>query len=201
MKKILKKSALVVSAACLITAAVYAKPKTDQMTGFEGSSTEWRAVSTMWSDGDKSTAIELSSEWASEGKKSLKCKFGDISGGTGAATYFTEKIDYPDISPYDALAFDVNNTTGGTVQVALALTTGSGWTWFESKPVDIPAGQTQNIRVEFYEGALKAAHSNWQHTLDLEDSDDLRRVAVKFFLPAGTKAGAVYIDNITMIVE
>lgn len=196
-----KKIFMLVFAGCCIIFAASAKPRKDTFTSFEGATTEWRAVQTMWSDGDVSTGAVLSTDWASDGKQSLKCMYAAPASGKGGSTYFTEKMAMKDISPYDAISYDVYNPSAQTVQAALALTTGSGWTWFESKPVDIKPGEKKTIVVELYEGQLKAASSQWAFKLDLENPDDLRRVAVKFFVPSEAGKGTIYIDNMTLIVE
>lgn len=197
----MKRTILAVLASVCVLSAVAAKPSEDVIEGFEKGSTTWVAVKTNWGDGDKSTGVSLSTDWAAEGKQSLKCEFKTPDAKKESATYYTEKMSARDISPYDAVSFDVYNPTGQTVQCAIALTTGAGWDWYESKAVDIAAGAKQTVRVELYEGALKCPASNWQFTADLEDSDDLRRIAVKFFIPAETAEGVVYLDNVKMIVE
>ncbi|MBR0098209.1 MAG: hypothetical protein IJP90_00640 [Treponema sp.] len=197
-----KKFALSAMALMLTATVANAKPKVDKLESFEKGAGSWTAVKTNWGDGDKSTAVAASSDWASDGKQSLKCSFEPTAGKSKeSATFFTEKMAYTDISPYDAISVEVYNPTNSTIQVALALTTGSGWDWFESKEVDIAPGEKKTVRMELYEGSLKAASSNWQYSSDLENSDDLRRVAVKFFIPEGVKETFAYIDNIQMIVE
>lgn len=197
-----RKCALVAAGLALTASLAVAKPKVDKLDSFEKPSTTWVAVKTNWDDGDKSTDAKLTTEWASDGKQSLKCFFEPTAGKSKeSATYFTEKMSYKDISPYDAISVDVYNPTGGTIQVALALTTGSGWDWFESKAFDIAPGAKETVRVELYEGALKTESTKWQFAADLESPDDLRRVAVKFFVPEGVKENFAYIDNIQMIVE
>ena len=179
-----------------------AKPKVDRFESFEKGAGSWTAVKTNWGDGDKSTAVALSDEWASDGSKSLKCSFESTVGKSKeSATFYSEKLGLTDISPYDAISVDVYNPTSATIQVALALTTGSGWDWFESTAFDVPAGAKQTVRVELYEGTLKSAGSKWQFGADLEGADDLRRLAVKFFVPEGVKETAAYVDNIQLIVE
>lgn len=202
MDKNLKKIALAFAGFSLAASLASAKPKSDPMEGFEKGVSNWTAVKTNWGDGDKSTAVEASADWASEGRQSLKCSFEPTSGkAKESATFFSEKLPFTDISPYDALSLDVYNPTKSTVQIALALTTGSGWDWFESKAYDIAPGEKKTVRVELYEGALKSAGSKWQFSADLEGSDDLRRLAVKFFIPEGVGETFAYIDNIQMIVE
>lgn len=164
--------------------------------GFNGTNS-WKAVGNSWGDGDCSTNVELSSEWFSEGTESLKGSFGKTGETGGAATFYTEAINVPDVSPYECLYFDVCNPLEVPVQVSFAITTGGAWEWYESNVFDILPGETKDLCVEFYTGTLKSALSGWQFTSNLGDSDDVRRLAIKFQLPGNTE-GFVYIDNIRL---
>ena len=157
----------------------------------------WKAVANSWGDGDCSTKVELSTEWTSEGSKSLKGYFGKTGEAGGAATFYTEAINVPDVSPYESLYFDVCNPLEVPLQVSFAITTGGAWEWYESNVFDILPGETKNLCVDFYTGSLKSALSGWQFTSNLGDSDDVRRLAIKFQLPGNTE-GFVYVDNIRL---
>jgi len=163
--------------------------------GFETSGS-WIAVGKNWGDGDTSKAVAQSQTWASEGQSSLELSFNAMVKDKGA-TCFTEMMDITDFSPYEAIVFDVNNPTGSPMQVAVAITTGDGWAWFESNVFDIPAGESKDLSVPLYEDTLKAASTNWEYKTSLLDPDDVRRVAFKFFGPEGL-AGSVFLDNIRL---
>lgn len=166
------------------------------LEGFEGA-VSWMAVGKNWGDGDTSKAVVQSGAWASEGSKSLELSFNPMVKDKGA-TCFTEMMDITDFSPYEALLLDVNNPAGSPMQVAVAVTTGEGWAWFESNVLDLPAGETKDLRVDLYTGSLKTASTNWEFKTDLLDSDDVRRVALKFFGPEGL-SGSVFVDNIRLV--
>lgn len=163
--------------------------------GFEAPGS-WIAVGKNWGDGDTSKAVAQSQTWASEGQSSLELSFNAMVKDKGA-TCFTEMMDITDFSPYEAVSFDVNNPTGSPMQVAVAITTGDGWAWFESNVFDLPAGESKDLSVPLFEDNLKAASTNWEYKTSLLDPDDVRRVAFKFFGPEGL-AGSVFLDNIRL---
>lgn len=187
------------SAAGEQTAAPVAKKALSSgMKLFDGFETagSWIAVGKNWGDGDTSKAVAQSAAWAGEGHSSLELSFNAMVKDKGA-TCFTEMMDITDFSPYEAIVFDVNNPTGSPMQVAVAITTGDGWAWFESNVFDIPAGESKDLSVPLYEDTLKAASTNWEYKTSLLDPDDVRRVAFKFFGPEGL-AGSVFLDNIRL---
>lgn len=189
------------TALCSLLAFGAAAESEELLEGFEGSSTQWTFVGSKWNDGDKSTAASVSADWKSEGEFSLKCEFGSAKAGAIAATFYTEKPAMTDISPFDAIEFDVHNPTRYTIQVAAAIVTGSGWDWHESRVTNVAAGKTRTVRVPLYEGNLKSASTKWNFSTDLNDPDDVKRMAFKFFIPQGVPASAVYVDNIRLIEE
>lgn len=166
------------------------------LESFEGAPA-WMAVGKNWGDGDTSKSVAPSDAWASEGAKSLELAFNAMMKDKGA-TCFTEMPDITDFSPYEGILFDVNNPTGQGMQVAVAITTGEGWAWFESGVFELPAGESRDLRVDLYAGNLKTAATNWEFKTDLLDSDDVRRVAFKFFGPEGLE-GSLFIDNIRLV--
>ncbi len=166
------------------------------LEGFEGAAS-WMAVGKNWGDGDTSKAVAQSAAWASEGSKSLELSFNPMVKDKGA-TCFTEMMDITDFSPYEAILLDVNNPASSPMQVAVAVTTGEGWAWFESNVIDLPSGESKDLRVDLYTGSLKTASTNWEFKTDLLDSDDVRRVALKFFGPEGL-SGSVFVDNIRLV--
>ena len=169
------------------------------LEGFEedGAAEFWRAIGSNWKDGDISTAVATSQEWATEGKNSLVCDFNTAGINGGAATFFTEAPAVIDFSPYKAMTFDVKNPFNVPIQVACAVCTGDTWYWHECKPIDLQPGENRGVRMDFFTGELKTANSNWEFKVNLEDPDDVRRVAFKFFVPAN-ESGSVYIDNIRL---
>lgn len=171
----------------------------DLLEGFEDDGVEdlWRAVGNNWNDGDVSSCVEVTTDWCSEGKKSLKCQFNDTGSNGGAATFFTEAPAFVDFSAYKTLSFDVKNPLTVPVQVACAICTGDSWDWHESKCFDIQPGENFGIKVSMFTNELKAGKSNWEFKLNLSDPDDVRRVAFKFILPAKID-GVMYIDNIRL---
>lgn len=165
------------------------------LDGFEASST-WIAVAKNWGDGDCSKSVAVSDTWASEGKSSLEVTFNPLVKDKGA-TCFNEMLDVTDYSAYEAIVMDVDNPTGQPMQVAVAVSTGDSWDWFETNVVELPAGETRDIRFDLYTGALKSAGTNWQFSTDLKNPDDVRRFAVKFFGAEGL-TGSVFIDNVRL---
>ncbi len=182
---------------CAATKAIAADTGAEELLeGFNGS-TAWKAVGKNWGDGDCSTSALVTDEWHTEGTGALKGSFAKTGETGGAATYFTEAPAVADFSPYESVLFDVYNPLEVPVQVSFAVTTGGGWEWYESNVFEVAHGEARNLQADFYTGTLKCALTGWQFTANLGDSDDVRRVAVKFQLPADTE-GFLYIDNIRL---
>jgi hypothetical protein len=164
------------------------------LEGFN-TSTQWKAVGKNWGDGDCSSTVSLSTEWFTEGESSLKGSFVKTPETGGAATFFTESIPIPDFTPYETVLFDVNNPLSVPIEVSFAITTGGSWEWYESNVFSLEPGESKDLQVDLYTNSLKCSLSGWQFTANLGDSDDVRRIAVKFQLPGNTE-GSVFIDNI-----
>lgn len=169
----------------------------DLFDGFENEDGGWKAGGSSWNDGDLSSYVEISSDWATEGKSSLKCAFNYASSKDAHATFMTEIPAYPDMSAYKSVSFDVYNPLDLPVQVSFSLSTGDTWYWYETNEYDIAAGEKKTVTVDLTSQDWKCANTNWQFTSKLVDRDDVRRVTVKFMLSQGAEGG-VYIDNMRL---
>ncbi|MEM5947098.1 hypothetical protein WKV44_00915 [Spirochaetia bacterium 38H-sp] len=155
----------------------------------------WFAVGNSWNDNDSSVEAKWNKEQVTEGKASLECEFK--MNGLNGATFHTEEPVDNDWSGKKSLVVDFINTTDRDIEVALALSTGADWTWFESPTVILTPGENRDIYFSLSSGGFKCAASDWQYTAQVENLNSIRRVAFKFFADAGLE-GSVIIDNLRL---
>lgn len=155
----------------------------------------WFAVGNSWNDNDSSIEAKWNKEKATEGKASLECVFK--MNGLNGATFHTEEPIDNDWSGKNSLVVDFINNTDSDIEVALALSTGPDWTWFESPTVVLAPGENKNIYFSLSSAGFKCAASDWQYTAQVENLNSIRRVAFKFFADPGLE-GSVIIDNLRL---
>lgn len=156
------------------------------LEGFESSSTLWKAgTPPTYSD---SAALEalLSPLHATEGKGTLELKF---SANQPKAIFLVEKPF--DLQAAAALEFNVFNPDTA-LSVALALSTGSSWEWFESDALPLASG-AQTVRFDLSSTTYKSAKTNWKLEGKLDNLGTTQRVALLFFPKV---AGSVFVDNL-----
>ncbi|NLG85110.1 MAG: hypothetical protein GX493_11015 [Firmicutes bacterium] len=178
---------LVLAFALAWTTAVAADP----WEGFEGENTAWRAADRSWTD-NNATGVALSTEYASEGRQSLKVGFSGP--GQKACAYMDKDMD---LSSAKAVTLDLYNATSGG-QVAVAVCTGDSWKWQESPMVDVGPGWNKGLTFDLTSADWKSADTGWAYVAKPVDLEKVKRFVVIFW-EGQEKSGAVYIDNILMV--
>lgn len=138
--------------------------------------------------------IELSSDVASDGKKSLKIDAAFTGQGWTAAV--VEVQDYFDLSASQKVAVDVylpkdapEGLTGNIV-----LTVGDGWTWTEQlRSVPLVPGKWTTVEANIADGS-----KDWKKaTVDNAWRSDIRKVDIRVISEKkAAYSGPVYIDHI-----
>jgi len=80
-----------------------------------------------------------------------------------------------------AVLFDVYNPAGREVRIALALVTGAGQEWYESKQEAIPAEKWVRMRFDLTRKAWKSKGTGWRHTAAPADLSDVRNMVILIY--------------------
>lgn len=176
---------LVLTLAC-VTAVYAAGP----WAGFESGKGTWIFPDKSW-EGNNTSGLEASTEYASEGKSSLKLSF--TGAGFRAIGFVEGEWDMTKVSK---IGLDLYNPTedGG---VAIAICTGDSWFWQESTPVPVKNGWNKSVAFDLTKATWKSAASGWAFSAKPNGLKSVKRFVVVFF-EGKTKAGAVYLDNINI---
>lgn len=197
LKKIIAALLILLSAGCFKDAnLIQPGEKAVLWESFEQSS-GWRAARNSWGDQDSSLLARRNSDFSTDGKASLECKF--LMNGENGATFFVENIQERDWSRYIALGMDIYNRSPEYVQLVMSVSTGEKWLWQESYVIPVEPGTTRDIRFNLKEHTFKSELTDWKNVSELLDIYDVRRVAFKFFAPKGTES-TIYIDNLRFVV-
>lgn len=181
------------------SAAAEDKPKPlIKITLFESfeESPRWFAVGDSWKDGDTSKNAVQSTLNANDGDYSLECSF-DMPAGK-AATYYMENPEISDWTDVKSVLVDVFNPLSTPLKLALAVKTGSGWTWQETGIVIIAAGANNDVKFDLLTRQLKSDKTKWAFAADIQDPGAVHAVILKFFSDAPAR-GSAFIDNIRLV--
>ena len=154
---------------------------------FEGIASSWQAG--MPPDYSDSSAlwVQLSTEHAVRGSQALELVF-DQNEFPRAIFYLERPLD---LSGGGYLEFNLYNP-GTAESVALALSTGTSWEWFESPLVPLhEAANTVSFDLEA--ANYKSASTGWQYTALITGLEMTQRIAV---LVAPRISGSVYLDTL-----
>ncbi|GGJ59089.1 DUF5060 domain-containing protein [Deinococcus roseus] len=169
---------------CLATAAC-----AQSLDTFEGSLTPWKAgLAPTYSD-SSALEVQLTPEHAMEGKQALELKL-DRNNQPRAIFLLERSLD---LSQAPFLKFDVFNPDVAD-GVAIALSTGNSWEWFESEVQPVKTGQ-QTVAFDLTSDRFKAARSSWNIGTKVEGLNATQRIALLVFPKAG---GSVYLDNLRL---
>ncbi|MGN0482871.1 MAG: Ig-like domain-containing protein [Lachnospiraceae bacterium] len=106
-----------------------------------------------------------------------------------------------DVRPYAGINATLTNNSNADIHCNIVVRTGANWTWSENSGVGageciIPAGGSKQVSYSFTSSDWKNASTGWQFTGSLEDLDDVRAIAFKFYPGNGEKAtGSFTISN------
>ncbi len=152
---------------------------------FESSSTLWKAgIAPNYSDSG-ATAVAFSSEHASDGQQALELKFGLAK---PKAIFLLEKPF--NLQAAGALEFEVFNPDTAS-SMALALSTGDSWEWYESEVLPLNGG-AQTVRFDLT-SAYKSAKTGWKFETKIQNLATTQRIALLFY---PVTAGSVFIDKV-----
>lgn len=157
------------------------------LDSFESASSNWRpGLAPTYSD-SSAVSTAISTQYATDGSQSLELKLD--KNDKPKATFFVEKPT--NLDGATTLSVDVFNP-GVAGSVALALSTGGSWEWFESEAIPLKEGQ-QTIQFDLTSDRYKSAKNNWNYGIKIANQNKTERVALLFF---PNKAGSVFIDNL-----
>jgi hypothetical protein len=164
--------------------------------GFEDDTGGWRVPDWALEKEDHvARDIAVSTDWASEGKKSIKVT-SEYLGGKWSGAY-VEIEEYYDWSPYGKLSVDVYIPKDAPVGLKgkMILTVGEEWKWTEmSKTVPLTPGQVNTITASLAPGS-----KDWKNTLvDDNFRKDIRKFGIRVENNKTEWKGMYYIDNIRL---
>ncbi len=100
-----------------------------------------------------------------------------------------------DTSKTPLICFDVYNPARNSINLAVVVTTGVGYEWFESKMIKIPAKKwTIGVTIDLTKRIWKAKRTKWQYGGMVAGLEKTR--ALFFLIYNGTKKGKIYFDKI-----
>lgn len=141
-------------------------------------------------------AVSLNSEFVKQGSRSLKLDyqvpsyhkaFFENSGANQAGLS-------EDWSNRKNLIFDLYNP-GGPATADVAVSTGSGWIWYESLPKNLTVGWNK-ITIDLTANNWKSQATNWQYTGRIVNLNQVKRLSVGIF--GYNNPGSVYLDNVML---
>lgn len=116
--------------------------------------------------------------------------------GTKSAQFGTEQHDQINWSGTTLVTADLLNSSEGSVQVSLAISTGDNWTWYETTEITLEPGE--QIMGEFYlDEQMKSESSGWKYTTSAMGLHKVMRIAFSINGEPGI-TGAVLVDNIKL---
>jgi len=169
-----------------------------QVDDFETDTPKWAVPDWALEKADHvAKKVELSEEFASKGKKSLKINAAFPGGNWTAAV--VELEDYLDFTGHKKVAFDVYLPADAPIGLKgnIVLTVGDGWVWTEQlRPVPLEPGKWTTV-----EASIENGSKDWKKTV-VDDAfrGDVRKIDLRIISdkkPAYT--GAVFIDNIRAV--
>ena len=156
---------------------------------FETPSTSWIPGLPPGFNESSALSVSLSDQHSTSGAQSLELAF--------------EKNDQPkaifayerplDLSASHFLEFDIFNP-GAASGVAVSVSTGETWEWFESAVIPLNEG-LQTVSFDLTAQNYKSAVSNWEMTASLINLDHTQRIAV-LIIPL--EPGSVFIDTLRL---
>ncbi|HOX09353.1 MAG TPA: hypothetical protein PLV09_01310 [Candidatus Omnitrophota bacterium] len=188
--------AVVILAVSLLAISGFSHAAGTVLYGFEDDTGGWRVPDWALEKEDHvARDVSVSSDWASEGKKSMKVVSEYISGKWSGA--YIEIEDYYDWSAYSKLSVDIyipKDAPAG-LKGKIILTTGEEWKWTEmSKTVPLTPGQVTTVTANLAPGS-----KDWKNTLvDDNFRKDVRKFGVRVENNKSEWKGMYYVDNIRL---
>ena len=192
----MKQLMVILFVALLLTSSGICNAAETVLFGFEKDTDGWRIPDWALEKEDHvAREAAVSSDWASEGKKSLAvtCEFLDKK-WSGA---YVEIEDYYDWSPYGRISVDVYVPKDAPVGLKgkIILTVGEEWKWTEmGRTIPLTPGQVTTITAD-----LKPGSKDWKNTVVTDDfRKDVRKLGVRVEDNRTAWKGKIYIGNIRL---
>ncbi len=127
---------------------------------------------------------EISSDFVSEGKKSLEINLNQtVKTQTGMIQVF----DAGDMSGVEKIRFDIYNSSLINLKVCLMLKTGQNWIYHESTRRDLKPGWNKDIEFSF--------NTDDFGSTGIREPDKVRRFGI-MLIPEKASTGKIFLDNI-----
>ncbi len=136
-------------------------------------------------------SVVPSDEHTTVGETALKFSFERASDSRKAICMLEKVMDWSEI---EGMKLDIYNDTGRYVSLAISITTGDEWEWYESRGIRLDRGWNKDVTFDLTDNSYKAERSNWRHRLNIENLDSVLRVSYLFW---GAE-GDIYMDNIRL---
>lgn len=147
---------------------------------------------------DHVLALSPSTDWASEGNRSLKISHGSIPGGTANRLWIRvmEDVSWVGATAVEA-DFYVPPEAPHQYSAALMIQVGDGWTWYESEAIPLSPGENRNVVFRLDTDAWRSAATGWA----LGARPPMTGLRAWGFLVFSDHRdpGVVYLDNVRLV--
>jgi hypothetical protein len=124
-----------------------------------------------------------------------------FTGGAKDKAVIAHPLAKEDLAAHPGLAFTVANAGDQPVQVAIALKTGKGWLYHESRVSLIPARTAAPVALSYdlEDAVYRTLATKWQPTSAIADLGELKEIQVVIL--NGSRAGAVTIADVRLFEQ
>lgn len=142
--------------------------------------------------------VRVLAESDGAGARAIEVTF---TGGAKDKAVVSHALVKEDLAPHPGLAFTVSNPGEQPVQIAIALKTGKGWLYHESKVSLIPARTAAPVALSYdlEDAVFRTLATKWQPTSTIADLGELKEVQVVIL--NGAQSGVVVIADVRIIEQ
>jgi hypothetical protein len=108
----------------------------------------------------------------------------DVTRGKDGKNAIGRRVE-ADLSGYRWLLLDLENQIAAGVRVAIGLSVGKDWKYFESMPTYVGAGEHPNVVFDLTAPAYKSEATTWQYSVRPESLHDVRAIYLVLYPAAG----------------
>lgn len=147
---------------------------------------------------DHVIALSSTSDWASEGSRSLRIAHGPIPAGNANRLWIrtTGELNWTGAVAVQA-DFYVPETAPHNYRAALVVQIGDGWTWYESDHIPLVPGENRDVTFRLDTSDWRTAATNWGPGAT-PPLTDMRAYGFLVFTDH-REPGVVYIDNVRLV--
>ena len=146
--------------------------------------------------GDHVISLVASTDWASQGNRSLRVNHGPIPAGSRFVVRVAQDLNW--VGATHVLAdFYVPENAPHSYSAALMIQVGDGWTWYETNPVPLSPGENKDVAFRLDTAEWRTAATGWQPGATAPLTG-LRAYGILVFSDL-SEPGAVYIDNVRLV--